>query len=392
MAFNLQGAIEASKKLPGPKSQHVCAKFVRTFLEYGGMDTSKRPGLARQYVGYLPTIGFSKVGQIKGRPAQAEWTKASAKPGDIAVYQKPGKPSEPGHICFWNGSQWVSDFRQNNMAVYAADCDAYLYRYTGVIDNHPVDIDPSMISGEGSAGGGGGIQDLNTETLAAKCPADIEYKGMWMRYQLQCGEHSPTMREFMNGPGGAAADSVGGFDGSVPTNLEVGDCGVSTEMLQHICRHETGHEFGYSMKAKDLNGYDLGDAKGHKTFGYGLLYHPNGGFMDAKGSWTQAELEKLFLATVKKQTDKVKAWASKNNQNLSQHQIDAVVSAVYNFGPGFMTMSSKCRGVGPMIAANANNPAIVNTWAHGSDSQASKYPGLVKRRQFEAAWYQQGMT
>lgn len=40
-----------------------------------------------------------------------------------------------------------------------------------------------------------------------------------------------------------------------------------------------------------------------------------------------------------------------------------------------------------MIAANPNNPAIKNTWEHLSDVQGAKYPGLIKRRRFEAAWY-----
>ena len=50
--------------------------------------------------------------------------------------------------------------------------------------------------------------------------------------------------------------------------------GISAGMINFICQYETGKKFGYTMTAKDLNGYDLGDAKGHKTYGYGILYHP----------------------------------------------------------------------------------------------------------------------
>ena len=71
--------------------------------------------------------------------------------------------------------------------------------------------------------------------------------------------------------------------------------GISDGMIDFICRYETGKKFGYTMTYKDLNGYDLKDANGHLTFGYGLLYHPNGKFMNSvKKRWTQKELESLF--------------------------------------------------------------------------------------------------
>ena len=54
----------------------------------------------------------------------------------------------------------------------------------------------------------------------------------------------------------------------------VNNVGISAGMINFICQYETGKKFGYTMTAKDLNGYDLHDAGGHKTYGYGLLYHP----------------------------------------------------------------------------------------------------------------------
>jgi hypothetical protein len=40
-----------------------------------------------------------------------------------------------------------------------------------------------------------------------------------------------------------------------------------------------------------------------------------------------------------------------------------------------------------MIANDPNDINIKNTWAHLSDAQGKKYPGLIKRRNFEASWY-----
>lgn len=163
-----------------------------------------------------------------------------------------------------------------------------------------------------------------------------------------------------------------------------GETGLSAGMLSFICQYETGHQFGYNMTSKDLNGYDLGDAKGHKTYGYGILYHPvSHKFMDTiKSSWTQQELENLFKIHAKSTSNKIDAWAQRNSVNLNQNQKDAIASGCYNFGPGFLNKSI-CK----MIAKNPNDPAIKNTWAHLSDVQGKKYPGLIKRRRAEANWY-----
>lgn len=164
----------------------------------------------------------------------------------------------------------------------------------------------------------------------------------------------------------------------------VGDTGISDGMLNIICQYETGKPFGYTMTKKDLYGYDLGDARGHKTFGYGLLYHPIAQkFMDTiKVAWSQSELETLFKVHAKKTGTLIDKWAAKHNIQLNQRQKDAIACACYNFGPGFLNKS-----VSKMIANNPNDPNIFNTWCHLSDVQGRKYPGLIKRRQMEASWY-----
>ena len=39
-----------------------------------------------------------------------------------------------GHICMFDGNQWISDFVQNNMWVYGGDGTCYIFRYNGEID------------------------------------------------------------------------------------------------------------------------------------------------------------------------------------------------------------------------------------------------------------------
>ena len=162
--------------------------------------------------------------------------------------------------------------------------------------------------------------------------------------------------------------------------------GLSDGMINFICQYETGHKFGYTMTAKDLNGYDLHDAKGHRTFGYGLLYHPNGKLMDTiKQSWTQNELEGLFLEHAKMTAQRIDKWAITNKISLNQNQKDAIASGCYNFGFGFLN-----KQICKLIIANPNNPAIRSKWEHLSDTQGTRYPGLIRRRKAEAKWYFEG--
>ena len=162
--------------------------------------------------------------------------------------------------------------------------------------------------------------------------------------------------------------------------------GLSDGMINFICQYETGHKFGYKMTSKDLNGYDLKDAKGHLTYGYGLLYHPNGKLMDTiKRTWTQKELEQLFLEHAKYTSDKIDNWAKTNKIKLNQNQKDAIASACYNFGFGFLN-----KQICKLIITNPNNPSIRTTWEHLSDKQGQKFPGLITRRKAEARWYFEG--
>lgn len=165
------------------------------------------------------------------------------------------------------------------------------------------------------------------------------------------------------------------------------DCGISMGMIEFICFQETGKHFGYKMTSKDLNGYDLKDAKGHKTYGYGLLFHPiSQKYMDTvKKTWTQKELESLFLEHAHITSQNIDKWVNTKKIKLNQNQKDAIASACYNFGMGFLD-----KQICKMISSNPNNPAIRNTWSHLSDTQGKKYPGLIKRRQAEAKWYFEG--
>jgi len=132
MVWNLGGAITYLRKHAKPKSQkpHECAKYVRLAIEAGGINTTGRPISAYKYKDFLPTIGFKAIGKITGKANQTNWTKNNARPGDIAVMEH----GVHGHICMYDGKNWISDFIQNNMWVYGGDGLCYIFRYNGEID------------------------------------------------------------------------------------------------------------------------------------------------------------------------------------------------------------------------------------------------------------------
>ena len=221
MAFNIQGAVQSLIARSTAKTRHQCAKYVRMAMESGGLSTATRPDWAWKYIQWLPTQGWSHIGTVNTNEAQAEFTRSQARAGDVAVYQKPGLgTSHPGHICMYTGSQWVSDFRQNRMGVYPSPVNAYIFRYTGEISNAPISIEGLGEYGDGGTGGSGldfsgGFSELNTETLAAKCPDHIDFKGMWMRYQLRLGLHSPIIQQFQGSPSDGPDDPA--WNGAVRT-------------------------------------------------------------------------------------------------------------------------------------------------------------------------------
>lgn len=105
--WNLAATIRFLENNTGMSSKHMCAKYVRMAMEAGGLSTAGRPTLAKDYVHYLPSIGFSHIATLGD-----DWTRFSFCPGDIAVMQRPNNPSAAGHICMYTGSIWISDFKQ----------------------------------------------------------------------------------------------------------------------------------------------------------------------------------------------------------------------------------------------------------------------------------------
>lgn len=123
--WDIKKAVDYISKNALAKSIGRCARYVRTAIEAGGLSTEGRPASAYQYVDFLPKIGFTAIEKMTGKVKQYNWSLKNAKPGDIAVMSY----GTHGHICMWDGKNWVSDFRQNNMWVYKGEGECVIFRY-----------------------------------------------------------------------------------------------------------------------------------------------------------------------------------------------------------------------------------------------------------------------
>ena len=88
------------------KSVGMCALYVRKAIIAGGIPLYVG-GDAWSYKYTLPILNFHQVGK-----------KSEREVGDIVVFQPIGG-RKFGHIAIWNGSQWVSDFKQRNLIVHS---------------------------------------------------------------------------------------------------------------------------------------------------------------------------------------------------------------------------------------------------------------------------------
>lgn len=152
--FNVEKAMQYLWTNEYGKSQGKCATHVREALCAGGLtyfcDTKtirdnydiKRSLWARDYneKNILEDHGFEKYQLTFGYniyiPLEKTYTtyqNQQLKKGDIIVYIDKTNRKEIGHIAMWDGSNWVSDFRQktNNIWGRFSDTEYTIYRYGG---------------------------------------------------------------------------------------------------------------------------------------------------------------------------------------------------------------------------------------------------------------------
>ncbi|MEN2750188.1 CHAP domain-containing protein [Psychrobacter sp. FBL11] len=105
------------------RSSGYCARYVRKALQSAGYEFTPNPS-AYQYAsrGTLANAGFTKISNDM-----------TPQVGDVIVYDRSSKRPH-GHIQIFDGSGWVSDFRQNSISPYSG-----VHSYTTWRDSQYVD-------------------------------------------------------------------------------------------------------------------------------------------------------------------------------------------------------------------------------------------------------------
>jgi hypothetical protein len=88
----------------GPVITGKCALHVQRALEAGGIDGAGHPAVAHEYGPYLASKGFLAL------PADGY----APRKGDVVVVQPGQGVSKAGHIAMYDGSQWISDYRETS--------------------------------------------------------------------------------------------------------------------------------------------------------------------------------------------------------------------------------------------------------------------------------------
>ena len=95
-----------------PKGHSQCLKGWKLAWLYAGIGEYNGVGLAKNFGPSLIKYGFKVVATGNGEEKPAGYTPQF---GDTRVWDSyPGQPSNAGHIDWWNGTHWVSDFTQPN--------------------------------------------------------------------------------------------------------------------------------------------------------------------------------------------------------------------------------------------------------------------------------------
>lgn len=122
MAWDKDKAVQHLNANARASSKGFCARFVRHAVSAGGIDVPPTSS-AKDYGPSLIAAGFQEIS-----PTPSNYEK-----GDVVVIQ-PATGHSHGHMAMYNGTQWVSDFKQQN-GLYPGETyrtekpDYKVYRY-----------------------------------------------------------------------------------------------------------------------------------------------------------------------------------------------------------------------------------------------------------------------
>lgn len=158
----VKAAQYARKKAAG-KSLGKCARYVRIAMQHAGYKFTPNPSAYQYASGTLSGAGF---GQIS--------TNTPYQIGDIIVIGRTSKHVH-GHICIWDGKNWISDFVQRKWNPYSTPQQYTLWRDRNYLNGASASSGPSNSSGSDLSSSQGGTYGESSGSTASYNPVSMKY-------------------------------------------------------------------------------------------------------------------------------------------------------------------------------------------------------------------------
>ena len=136
--WDLEKTLKHLREHAHDKSTHYCARYVRQALEAGGLVGFRVPSAKDEIkLNTLASIGFKKIAEASDNTTSPGYTPQA---GDIAITFENGN-----HAAMYDGTKWISDFRQKGLDVYRnkKNSKAYIYRR---VSNNPSQLNTILIN------------------------------------------------------------------------------------------------------------------------------------------------------------------------------------------------------------------------------------------------------
>ena len=136
--WDLEKTLKHLREHAHDKSTHYCARYVRQALEAGGLVGFRVPSAKDEVkLNTLASIGFKKIAEASDNTTSPGYTPQA---GDIAITFENGN-----HAAMYDGTKWISDFRQKGLDVYRnkKNSKAYIYRR---VSNNPSQLNTILIN------------------------------------------------------------------------------------------------------------------------------------------------------------------------------------------------------------------------------------------------------
>lgn len=123
VSFKIDRAVKTLNRNAHSKSQKRCAYYVRIALAGGGFQiqetsAAKNYGASLEKAGFKPHHARLEACELTLDQYEEDYTPQK---GDVAIFQPPAdQPDGNGHMQMFNGTIWVSDFRQNDFCPYSS--------------------------------------------------------------------------------------------------------------------------------------------------------------------------------------------------------------------------------------------------------------------------------